>query len=52
MMERILFILSLVALLWLYLINLEAAGGSPAFSGSQIGDRAFCLGNRVLHRWI
>lgn len=49
MMDMILFIFSLVALLWLYLMNLEL--GSVAFSGSHIGERAFCLGNRLLHRW-
>lgn len=49
MMEMIFFILSLLSLLWLYLMNFEA--GSLAFSGSQTGDGAFCLGKRLLQRW-
>lgn len=47
--EMILFIFSLRALLWLYLINLDAP--SLALSTSQIGDRAFCLGSKLLQRW-
>ena len=48
MIDMILCIFSLVARLWLYLMNLEA--GSVDVSGSQTGESAFCLGSRSAHR--